>query len=110
MKDLTPGSALRVDLSVADGTEAPIAIVRAGDGRYFAIDDTCTHGAVSLSEGEVEGNEIECWGHGGRFDLATGRPTALPAVTPIRSYPIRIEGENVLVDVDAPTGSTKEDV
>lgn len=107
--DLPAGTALRVDLKLADGTEAPFAIARTLDGHFCAIDDTCSHGQVSLSEGEVTGHEIECWGHGARFDLLTGQPTALPAVVPISAYPVRIEGGSVLVDVDAPTRPTKED-
>jgi 3-phenylpropionate/trans-cinnamate dioxygenase ferredoxin subunit len=105
---LDSGSILRVEIARDDGTTVPVAVVRSADGGLFAVDDTCSHGAVSLSEGEVDGGEIECWGHGARFDLTTGRATALPAVAPIRTYPIRIEGEDVLVDVDAPA-TTKED-
>ncbi|MBN2177183.1 MAG: non-heme iron oxygenase ferredoxin subunit [Demequinaceae bacterium] len=107
--DVEGGSVIRVDLPLADGTEAPVAIVRTDDGRYFAIDDTCSHGAVSLSEGEVVGHEIECWGHGVRFDLATGVPASPPATTPIRTYPTRIDGGDVLVDVGASANLTKED-
>lgn len=105
--DLRPGLALRTDLALDDGTPVPVAVVRTADGNLYAVGDTCTHGEVSLSEGDVEGNEIECWGHGARFDLATGLATALPAVDPIRTYPIRIEGEDILVDIDAP--AIKED-
>lgn len=108
VSDLDPGTVLRVDLVCDNGTMVPIAVVRAEGGSLYAVDDTCSHGAVSLSGGEVEGDEIECQQHGGRFELATGRPAALPAVVPIRTYPIRTEGEDVLVDVDAPT-ITKED-
>lgn len=107
--DLEVGTALRVDLVRADGSETPIAIVRTGDGQYCAISDTCSHGQVSLSEGEVDGTEVECWGHGARFDVFTGRPTSLPAIVAVDSYPTRIEGGNVLVDIDAPSIPTKED-
>jgi 3-phenylpropionate/trans-cinnamate dioxygenase ferredoxin subunit len=105
--DLEPGTPYRVDLVRDDGSPVPVAVIRAADGSLFAVDDTCSHGESSLSEGEVDGHEIECLAHAARFDLVTGRATALPAVAPIRTYPIRIEGEDVLVDVDAPAG--KED-
>jgi 3-phenylpropionate/trans-cinnamate dioxygenase ferredoxin component len=107
--EVEAGSSIRVDLPLADGKEASLAIVHTEDGRYFAVDDTCSHGQVSLSEGEVTGHEIECWGHGARFDLATGSPVSLPATAPIRTFPIRIDGGDVLVDVDAPANLTKED-
>jgi 3-phenylpropionate/trans-cinnamate dioxygenase ferredoxin subunit len=107
--DVPAGTALRVDLPLFDGTEAPVAVVQTTDGRFCALDDTCSHGAFSLSEGEVIGHEIECSGHGARFDLVTGQPTALPAVVPVHAYPVRIEGGNVLVDVDTPVTATKED-
>jgi 3-phenylpropionate/trans-cinnamate dioxygenase ferredoxin subunit len=74
-----------------------IAIARDSAGDVHAIDDTCTHENVSLSEGEVEDGEIECWLHGSRFDLTTGAPTGLPATRPVNVYPVRIEGDDVLV-------------
>lgn len=74
-----------------------VAIVRAEDGSVHAIDDECTHGKVSLSEGEVEGCSIECWLHGSRFDLATGRPTGLPATVPVAVHTVRITDGDVYV-------------
>ena len=68
-----------------------IAVVRVGD-EVFAVDDTCSHAEVSLSEGEVSGCEIECWLHGSRFDLRTGEPSGPPAFEPIATYPVQIEG------------------
>jgi len=100
--DLEPGTALRADLKTASGAIRPIAIVRADDGDFYAVDDTCTHADVSLSEGDIDGCEIECWAHGSRFDLRSGAPNELPAVTPVHTYPVRVDGEDVLVDVDAP--------
>jgi 3-phenylpropionate/trans-cinnamate dioxygenase ferredoxin subunit len=79
----------------------PVAVVRSGGGLY-AIHDVCSHAEVALSEGEVEDGEIECWLHGSRFDLATGQPTNLPAYLPVPVYPVRVEGEEVLVDVHTP--------
>ena len=74
-----------------------VAIVRDSAGDIHAIDDTCSHANVSLSEGEVEDCTIECWLHGSRFDLRTGEPTGLPAIIPIAVYPVKIDGDDVLV-------------
>ncbi|MDN4476980.1 non-heme iron oxygenase ferredoxin subunit [Demequina sp. SYSU T00192] len=106
--DLEPGSAMLAELTLADGSDIPVAIVRADDGDFYAIDDLCTHGEVSLSEGDVDGCHVECWAHGSRFDVRTGEPDELPAITPVKTYPTRVEGERVLVDVDAPKNSLKE--
>ncbi len=60
----------------------PVAIVRDSMGDIHAIADTCSHADISLSEGEVEGCAIECWGHGSQFDLRSGQPLQLPAYDP----------------------------
>jgi 3-phenylpropionate/trans-cinnamate dioxygenase ferredoxin subunit len=95
MDDLPDVGAVRV---VLDGV--PVAVVRDEAGHVHAVGDTCTHAEVSLSEGEVEDCTVECWLHGSRFDLRTGEPTALPAIRPIPVYPVTIDGDDVLVDVD----------
>ena len=74
----------------------PLAIVRS-DGEVYAIVDVCSHQDVPLSEGDVEDGNIECWLHGSRFDLTTGRPTSLPATRPVPVYPVKIDGDDVLV-------------
>jgi 3-phenylpropionate/trans-cinnamate dioxygenase ferredoxin subunit len=84
---------------VLDGDE--IAIVRTG-GEVFAIRDWCSHAAVPLSEGEVDGYTIECWLHGSCFDLRTGKPTGMPATQPVPVYPVKIEGDDVLVAIEEP--------
>jgi 3-phenylpropionate/trans-cinnamate dioxygenase ferredoxin subunit len=76
-----------------------LAIVRDSAGVIHAIDDTCSHANVSLSEGDVEDGEIECWLHGSRFDLSSGKPTSLPATAPIAVYPVKIDGDDVFVSV-----------
>jgi 3-phenylpropionate/trans-cinnamate dioxygenase ferredoxin subunit len=76
-----------------------VAVVRDSAGDIHAIDDTCSHANVSLSEGDVEGAEVECWLHGSRFDLRSGKPTGLPATTPIAVYPVKIDGGDVFVSV-----------
>ena len=96
LADVAPGSAIAVDV---DGVG--VAVVRNGDDVY-AIYDECSHAAIPLSEGDVEGCEIECWLHGSRFDLRTGKPSGPPATEPVPTYPVRVEGDDVLVDVTAP--------
>ncbi len=76
-----------------------VAMVRTQDGTVHAVQDTCTHGAVSLSEGEVDGCTLECWLHGSRFDLRTGKPLSPPATVPIRVYSVKIEGDDVYVSL-----------
>ncbi len=98
--DLGTEEAMLVELDGADGAPVPVAVVRDADGEYHAINDICTHGQVSLSDGEVLGCLIECWLHGSQFDLRTGKPMQLPATKPVAVYPLKIDGENVLVDVD----------
>jgi 3-phenylpropionate/trans-cinnamate dioxygenase ferredoxin subunit len=97
LADLPDVGAVPVDV---DGRA--IAVVRAEDGSIHVIDDTCSHAEVSLAEGEVEDCSIECWLHGSRFDLRTGRPTGLPATKPIAVYPVTVEGDTVLADLSAP--------
>jgi 3-phenylpropionate/trans-cinnamate dioxygenase ferredoxin subunit len=94
--DVAPGTAVTVSV---DGVD--VAVVRDGDD-WYAIYDECSHAAIALSEGDVEGNEIECWLHGSRFDLRTGKPTGLPATEPVAIYPVQVDGDDVLVDVQSP--------
>ena len=96
--DVAPGTARRCDVG-----GVPVAVVRTEDGDVHAIHDVCSHANVALSEGEVEDCAIECWLHGSRFDLLTGRPTGPPAVVPVPVYPVKIDGDDVLVDVTAET-------
>ncbi|MET1155368.1 Rieske 2Fe-2S domain-containing protein [Arthrobacter sp.] len=77
----------------------PVAIVRDSEGVLHAIGDTCSHADVSLSEGDVEGSTIECWGHGSQFDLRTGEPLSLPAFEPVPVFALTLDGDSVYVDV-----------
>ena len=100
--DVPVASALRVELYAAGGELVEVAVVRDEDGDLHAISDICSHGQVSLSDGEIEGCTVECWLHGSRFDLRTGKPLSPPAVRPVPVYPLTVDGEQLLVDVDAP--------
>ena len=86
----------RVELS--DDGEVAVALVRTGDGVY-AVEDRCSHEDYPLSEGWVEDHQLECALHGSRFDLATGNPDVPPAVRPVSVFPVRVEGDDVLVDL-----------
>ena len=97
LAELRAESALAVEI---DGTD--VAVVRSGDA-YYAIADQCSHAAIPLSEGDVEDGEIECYLHGSRFDLRTGEPTGLPATEKVPVYPVRVDGDDLLVDVTSPT-------
>jgi 3-phenylpropionate/trans-cinnamate dioxygenase ferredoxin component len=81
--------------------EVDVALVRHGDD-FYAIRDECSHANIALSEGDVDGCLIECWLHGSTFDLRTGEPTTLPAFEPVPIYPVRVEGDELHVDVQNP--------
>ena len=95
LNDVPEEGAIRVSL---DGK--PICIARS-QGEVFAISDICSHADVALSEGDVEDGTIECWLHGSRFDLRTGAPTGLPAIKPVATYPVTVEGDDVLVKLES---------
>jgi 3-phenylpropionate/trans-cinnamate dioxygenase ferredoxin subunit len=70
------------------------------EGTFFATQDLCTHDGGTLSDGELVDGEIECPRHGGRFNLATGAVAALPPMFPIKAFPVKIEGDDILVEVE----------
>ena len=76
----------------------PIAVVKDAAGDIFAIGDTCTHGDISLAEGFVEDDTLECWSHGSKFSLRTGKPLTLPAYEPVPVFKVEIEDDDVLID------------
>ncbi|WP_434948658.1 non-heme iron oxygenase ferredoxin subunit [Leifsonia sp. Le1] len=84
---------------VVDGT--PIAVVKDSAGDVHAIGDTCTHGEISLSEGFVEGDTLECWAHGSQFSLLTGKPMNLPAYEPVPVYQVELIDGDVYIDPNA---------
>ena len=80
------------------GPDGDIAIFRTGDAVY-ATDNLCTHGHARLCDGFVEGHEIECPLHQGRFDLRSGQPTCPPAIEALTTYPVRIDGGRVYLSL-----------
>ena len=69
------------------------------DGTVYATDNLCTHGHARLCEGFLEGHEIECPFHQGRFDIRTGAATAAPCTEPVRSWPVKVEGGRVYLQL-----------
>jgi 3-phenylpropionate/trans-cinnamate dioxygenase ferredoxin subunit len=67
------------------------------DGEFYATDDTCTHEEASLSEGFLIDGIIECPLHGSQFDVRTGEVLSLPAVLPLKTYPVRVEGDEIQI-------------
>jgi len=96
LADLREGEAFAARLG-----ELELALARV-DGVVCAFEDVCTHEYASLSQGFLEGGEIECPLHGARFDVATGRCLAPPAERNLRTFPVRIEGEDIYVGVTTP--------
>ena len=84
-RDIAPGRTLRVHL---DGL-SPIMVCNV-EGRFYAVDDECTHAIASLSEGRLRGRIIVCPMHGGSFDVCTGEPRSLPCKQPLRTWPLEI--------------------
>jgi 3-phenylpropionate/trans-cinnamate dioxygenase ferredoxin subunit len=93
LSELEQDAAHRVEI---DGVA--IAVVLDGNGEVHAIGDVCTHGDISLSDGFVEGDTLECWAHGSAFSLRTGHPLNLPAYEPVPVFEVTIEGDDVLID------------
>ncbi|MFN2463823.1 MAG: non-heme iron oxygenase ferredoxin subunit [Candidatus Dormibacteria bacterium] len=88
-----------------DGEE--VAVVNAGDYLY-ALSDICSHEYFHLTDGEVDldAGTIECPKHGSAFDLETGRALSLPAVLPVRTYGVKLVGEDVMVDILEPASDS----
>lgn len=89
--DVTPFVVNQIDIAIYDV-----------NGEYFASDNKCTHGAARLSDGFLEGNQIECPLHQGRFDVCHGKALCAPLTTDLRIYPLKVEGNVLLIALDTP--------
>ncbi len=96
------GDVPRGEVRVVDAGGRSLCVGHCEDGTWGAIDNVCTHDGGVLGEGELEDCQVECPRHGARFELATGRVTALPAVFPVNAYPVRIVGDEIQVDLGVP--------
>ena len=92
MSELSAGKPVKIE---KDGRS--ICVTRIGD-EVFAIDDTCSHSGASLSEGDVTDFKIECWLHGAEFDLRTGEALTPPAVAPLKTYSVSVDGDSVTIE------------
>lgn len=95
-EDIKPGKAIRVKVG-----ELAIAIVKTKAGEIRALDDKCSHGEISLSEGFVDNETIECWAHGAKFSLETGAALTLPAFEPVAVYEVIIDNGDIFLEIDA---------
>ncbi|HWC36747.1 MAG TPA: non-heme iron oxygenase ferredoxin subunit [Mycobacteriales bacterium] len=93
LSDLADDTALAVEVE-----GVPLCVARS-QGEVMALLDECSHAEVALSDGEVGNGTVECWLHGSRFDLRTGKPIGPPATEAVTTYQVRVDGDDVLVDV-----------
>jgi 3-phenylpropionate/trans-cinnamate dioxygenase ferredoxin subunit len=98
LADIPEGGAVRVEIG-----DVPVCLVRT-EGQLYAIHDVCSHAEVPLSEGEIDDTTVECWLHGSRFDLRTGKPTGPPATEPVPVYDTKVDGEAVYVHLAGEAG------
>ena len=90
--DVPPGTAKRVEV---DGVEVLLCNY---DGNLYAVEDVCTHDGGPLDQGVLEGCVIECPRHGATFDVRTGAALSLPAIEPLPTYRVRVEGDDVYIE------------
>lgn len=96
LEDLPLGSTLNVEIE-----DGPKICLANSDGEIYAIADRCTHADFPMHNGSVHGSgTIECAWHGARYDLATGKPIRLPAMKPIKTYEVKIDGNDIYIAVD----------
>ncbi|CAN5352782.1 bifunctional 3-phenylpropionate/cinnamic acid dioxygenase ferredoxin subunit [soil metagenome] len=90
-EELETNKAFRVVLD-----DTAIVVVKDSAGEVHAIGDTCTHGDISLAEGFVEDEDIECWAHGSKFSLISGKPLNLPAYEPVPVFAVTVDADGVV--------------
>jgi 3-phenylpropionate/trans-cinnamate dioxygenase ferredoxin component len=94
LDEVRPGRVKTIVLGDAD-----IALCNV-QGEIYAIANVCTHDGGPLGEGYLLGDEIECPRHGARFNVRTGEVTVLPAILPVPTFQVKVEGDTILVEVD----------
>jgi 3-phenylpropionate/trans-cinnamate dioxygenase ferredoxin subunit len=87
-------------VKVFDVDGRSLCVANLDGAEFYAIDNLCTHDNGPLGEGKLDGSLVECPRHGARFDVKTGAVRALPAVRPVRTYPVQVQGDEVAVDVE----------
>ena len=91
--DVAVGTALKVE---KNGLTLAVFNV---DGEFYTLDDLCTHGPGSLSEGYIEGDVVECNFHNGQFNIRTGEVVLPPCMIPMKTYPTTVENGKVMIEV-----------
>lgn len=96
--EVPEGEAMRVAVG-----DREIAVVNLGADGFRAVDAICSHAHYHLDEGDVDVEEatIECPKHGSTFDLETGRPRSLPATVPVEVFPVKVDDDDVMIEVEA---------
>ncbi|HTK60787.1 MAG TPA: non-heme iron oxygenase ferredoxin subunit [Pseudonocardia sp.] len=94
LDDIKPGELLRVEAG-----DVPICLARLESGEVHAISDICSHEEVELSDGDLQGNEVECPAHSSRFNVITGAADGFPAEKPVPTYPVSLDGDDIYVDI-----------
>jgi nitrite reductase/ring-hydroxylating ferredoxin subunit len=92
--DVPPGSALKVE------TGSLVLAVFNVEGEYYVMDDLCTHGPGSLSEGYIDGDVVECNFHNGQFNIKTGEVVAPPCMVPMKTYKTVVENDRVIIETE----------
>ena len=93
--DVAVGTALKVELEKEGLTLAVFNV----EGEFYVLDDMCTHGPGSLSEGYIEGDVVECNFHNGQFNIRTGEVLLPPCMIPMKTYPVTVENGKVVIKV-----------
>lgn len=93
--EISPGEGVRVEVG-----DEPIALWNI-EGSYYATQDSCTHEETSLAEGDLWGDVVECPLHGAQFDVTNGEVLSLPAVVPLKTYPVKVENGKLYIGWNA---------
>jgi len=94
LDNVEPGQLLCVE---AEGI--PICLARLDSGEVYAISNICSHEEIELSDGDLQGNDVECPAHGSRFDVRTGAADGFPAEKPVSTYPVTVKGDDIYVEI-----------
>ena len=94
LTDLDEAALKRVEVN-----GVPVCLARLAGGEVFAISDLCSHEEIELSDGELDGEDVECPAHGSRFNVRTGEVSGLPAEDPVDTYRVTVEDGQIFVEV-----------
>ncbi len=93
LSDCPPGSLLDIEARQESLVLANV------DGDLYALENRCSHQDYPLSDGELEGERLECLYHGARFDVCTGKAVGLPAIKPVETYTVELRGQEIYVQI-----------